>query len=84
VAIDDMQWLDRASERALEFAARRLPAQVGLLLRADPLATATRRSASTAPYRNGQLESIVPGPFSLAALHHLIRNRLGTAPAAPR
>ena len=32
VAIDDVQWVDAASERALEFAARRLPAQLGLLL----------------------------------------------------
>src|SRR5438445_894480 len=83
MAIDDVQWLDRASERALEFAARRLPAQVGLLL--------TRRSAGDgdAPLgldralSEGQLESIVPGPFSLAALHHLIRSRLGMAPARP-
>ena len=32
MAIDDVQWVDAASERALEFAARRLPAQMGLLL----------------------------------------------------
>ena len=32
VAIDDVQWVDAASERALEFAARRLPAQLGLLV----------------------------------------------------
>ena len=34
VAIDDVQWLDRASARGLEFAARRLPAGVRLLARA--------------------------------------------------
>jgi AAA ATPase domain len=32
LAIDDVQWLDSASERALSFAARRLPPRVGLLL----------------------------------------------------
>jgi DNA-binding CsgD family transcriptional regulator len=32
IAIDDVQWLDRASERALEFALRRLPEASGVLL----------------------------------------------------
>jgi len=32
VAIDDVQWLDAASEQALAFAARRLPSRLGLLL----------------------------------------------------
>ena len=32
VAVDDVQWLDAASARALEFVARRLPPRVGLLL----------------------------------------------------
>ena len=37
LAIDDVQWLDRASARALEFAVRRLPPRVNLLVtqRAD-------------------------------------------------
>lgn len=32
VAVDDVQWLDRASERALEFAARRLPTRLGIVV----------------------------------------------------
>ena len=32
VAIDDVQWVDLASRRALEFVARRLPASLGLLV----------------------------------------------------
>ena len=83
VAIDDVQWLDRASERALEFAARRLPAKLGLLL--------TRRSdggdepplALDRALHDGRLETIVLGPLTVAALHHLIRTRLGTAPPRP-
>jgi predicted ATPase len=41
IAIDDVQWLDRASERALEYLARRLPLRVGMLV--------TRRKAGEAP-----------------------------------
>ena len=69
----------RASTRALEFAARRLPAGIGLLL--------THRSGASAEAPLGldrglpeeQRETVVLGPLSLAALHHLLRNnRLGT------
>jgi hypothetical protein len=83
LGIDDVQWVDRASERSLAFAARRLPERVGLLL--------TRRSdgGSEAPLGveralpEEQLEMIVPGPLSPGALHHLLRDRLGTAPRRP-
>jgi DNA-binding CsgD family transcriptional regulator len=83
VAIDDVQWLDQASARALEFAARRLPPNVGLLL--------TRRSDSEgeAPLaldrtlRDLQFKTLVPRPLSLAGIHHVIANRFGTAPARP-
>ena len=48
VAVDDVQWLDPASERALEFAARRLPSRVGLLLTLRAEAAARCRSSSIA------------------------------------
>ena len=57
VAIDDLHWLDPASQQALAFAVRRLPARVGLLLtrrveREEPLPLglerALTRNASTA------------------------------------
>ena len=32
IAIDDAQWMDRASRRALEFSARRLPRRVGVVV----------------------------------------------------
>jgi DNA-binding CsgD family transcriptional regulator len=83
VAIDDMQWLDRASARALEFAVRRLPPRVNLLVtqRADsmdepPLGLAEELA-------EGSLERIGLGPLSVAALHHLIRAQLGAAPSRP-
>jgi DNA-binding NarL/FixJ family response regulator len=83
VAVDDVQWLDRASERAVEFAVRRLPASVGLL--------ATRRSegADDAPLGlsralpNRSVARVTLGPLSLAALHQLIRTQLGTVPPRP-
>jgi hypothetical protein len=83
VAVDDVQWLDRASERALAFAARRLSPAVGLVL--------TRRGegGEEPPLGLGRallgerLQRLVPGPLSLASLHHLIRSRLGQALPRP-
>src|SRR5438105_2871658 len=83
VAVDDVQWLDAASARVLEFAARRLPAGVGMLL--------TRRSEGEPELPLGlgrwlpheRVERLVPGPLSLGALHHLIRGRLGSELARP-
>jgi DNA-binding NarL/FixJ family response regulator len=82
VAIDDVQWVDLASQRALEFAARRLPASLGLLV--------TRRSdgAAAAPLdldralAPDSLQRVVLASLSLASLHHILRERLGST--APR
>lgn len=84
VALDDVQWLDRASQRALEFAARRLPPGLGLLV--------TRRSAAggEAPLALGRalpeerLVRLGLGPFSVAALHQLLRRRLGATLTRPQ
>lgn len=84
IAVDDVQWLDSASARALEFAARRLPAQAGLLLtrRSDgPQETPLHLDRALPEER---LLRIVPTPLSLGALHHLIESRLGTAPPRPK
>ncbi len=83
VAIDDVQWLDPASERALTFALRRAPAGIGILL--------ARRSGSDEAlvkelehgFRQGRLEQVDVGPLSLAGLHHLLALHLGHAPARP-
>ena len=83
LAIDDAQWLDRASLRSLEFAVRRLPPRISLLVtqRADsrnapPLGLAEE-------LRDESLEQVQLGPLSVAALHHMIRTRLGTVPSRP-
>jgi DNA-binding CsgD family transcriptional regulator len=82
LAVDDLQWLDRASERVLEFVARRLPARVGLFL--------TRRSdrgdlplALSSALPDTVVERVVLGRLSLAALQHMIKNQLGWVPPRP-
>jgi DNA-binding NarL/FixJ family response regulator len=77
VAIDDAQWLDRASAAGLEFAARRLPAGVKLLL--------ARRPGAGSPLglERGSLTRIEVGPLSLGGLHHLLGAHLGAAPPRP-
>jgi DNA-binding CsgD family transcriptional regulator len=83
VAIDDAQWVDLASRRALEFAVRRLPAQLRLLV--------TRRSEGAAEVPldldralpPDAFQRVVLGSLSLASLHHIVRERLGTSPTRP-
>ena len=78
IALDDIQWLDAASALVLQLAVRRLrDERVGLL--------ATRRSGSgpAAPlelaraFREERFQRMTVGPLSLAALHSLLRERLG-------
>ena len=82
VAVDDIQWLDPASERVLAFAAPRLPAGVRLLLarRHD----ATGKGAEQ--LRDLSLDvavRVVLGPLSLASLRHLIHERTGWSVPRP-
>ena len=75
VAVDDVQWLDVPSRRALAFAARRLAdASVGILVTQrgdgpDPLDLA--RTFDEARFGELRLD-----PLSLGALAHLLRARL--------
>ena len=76
LAIDDVQWLDAASEDAVVFALRRVERPVALLL-------ARRLAAGIAPSR---LENVVTdavtvpiGPLSIGAVQRLIRERLDRA-----
>jgi DNA-binding CsgD family transcriptional regulator len=77
LAIDDLQWLDTSSRLVIEFAARRMPAGVGLLatLRTDPSAPA---NASWVQLRDPQaVRRMVLPPFGLASLRELLLARLG-------
>jgi DNA-binding CsgD family transcriptional regulator len=79
VAIDDAQWLDSTSARALEFALRRVnDARLGVL--------AARRSASPPTRERLELadaDRLVLGPLSLAAVHGLLKARLGRSLPRP-
>ncbi|HYS31818.1 MAG TPA: AAA family ATPase [Streptosporangiaceae bacterium] len=78
VAIDDLHWLDRSSARVLAFAARRLGRlPVGLL-------ACERIGADRKPgleieqaLADGQVARVVLGPLGTAALHEVVKIRLG-------
>jgi DNA-binding CsgD family transcriptional regulator len=78
VAIDDVQWLDRATARVLEFAARRLEGHpVGFFL---SLRTSSGGSAPLGLDRSLDHEHLDyrrVGALSAGALHQLIKARLG-------
>jgi DNA-binding CsgD family transcriptional regulator len=82
VAVDDIQWLDPASERVLAFAAPRLPVGVRLLL-------ARRHDAAGkgAEHLRGLSPEVAVrvglGPLSLASLRHLIHDRTGWSVPRP-
>jgi DNA-binding CsgD family transcriptional regulator len=83
VAIDDVQWVDLASRRALEFAVRRLPAQLRLLVtrRGEGAADVPLELDRALP--PGAFQRVVLGSLSLASLHHIVRERLGASPTRP-
>jgi DNA-binding CsgD family transcriptional regulator len=74
VAVDDVQWLDSSSARALAFALRRLMEKNVRVLLARRLIAAAEVSdlESALP-----LEHVEIGPLSVGAVHRLLRDRLG-------
>jgi predicted ATPase len=77
IAIDDLQWLDASSRRALEFAARRLRSEtIGWVATAragqpEPADALAKALAET------WLENLELGGLPLVALERLLRDRLG-------
>lgn len=75
VAVDDVQWLDASSSSALAFAARRLDADVRVLL--------ARRLDGGGPteleqsFDGDRLQRLSVGPLSAGALHRFLHERLG-------
>jgi DNA-binding CsgD family transcriptional regulator len=84
IAIDDGQWLDAASGRALEFAVRRLgDARVGILVsvrREGPDPSTEPLAAALGPER---CRRVPVGPLSLGALHQLLLKSLGSVFVRP-
>jgi DNA-binding CsgD family transcriptional regulator len=85
VGIDDVQWLDRPSRRALEFALRRLGSSRVGVVAAERLVDGSR-SAPTSLARvldDVGAERVELGPLSLGALHAVVRAALGRVPPRP-
>ena len=82
VAVDDVQWLDRASAGVLEFVIHRLAGEpVGVL--------ATSRTGEATPLDldrilpPGQLRRLVVGPLSVGSLQPILRRQLGVTFSRP-
>ncbi len=76
VAIDDVQWLDPSSSRALVFALRRLDASPVSLLLARRPANGAPRSEVEQALGAGRVQHLVVGPLSVGALHGFLRDRV--------
>lgn len=76
LAIDDLQWVDRSSAGAIEFAVRRLSSRVGVLatLRAEERGDSGPSLRLLDPHATQRLRV---GPLSLGALHGVLRERIG-------
>ncbi len=78
VAIDDVQWLDADSARAIAFAAVRTSPAVSFLVAVrtdDPSLLPLGLGRAVDPARCLRIR---PGPLSLAGVHHLLRQSLST------
>ncbi|MDX6490796.1 MAG: hypothetical protein QOD43_1041, partial [Gaiellaceae bacterium] len=77
VAVDDLQWLDRASARVLDFALRRLGDDLlGLVASNRPGGDSSTWDLERA-LPASRLTRIHVGPLTLAALHEVLKLRLG-------
>jgi DNA-binding CsgD family transcriptional regulator len=77
VAIDDLQWIDRASARVLEFVVRRLDGlPVGVVACERNSDHGTRLDPGRALPRD-RYTRLTLGPLSLGALHQVLKQQLG-------
>jgi DNA-binding CsgD family transcriptional regulator len=78
VAVDDLQWLDRASARVLAFAVRRLGRLPVGVLACERIGSGGRPRLEIEPaLPEGRVTRLVLGPLGETALHEIIRMRLG-------
>jgi DNA-binding CsgD family transcriptional regulator len=73
VAVDDLQWLDRSSQAALAYAARRLQDRVTVLLARRP----GPRSAVEAAFGDERVDRLVVRSTTLAGTRQILASRLG-------
>ncbi|MGA8426002.1 MAG: AAA family ATPase, partial [Candidatus Dormiibacterota bacterium] len=87
LAVDDLQWMDRASARALAFALSRVRTQAVRCLATVRLEGARRDSAALAAMdstlERERWRRIQIGPLSVAALHRVLVSTLGQPIARP-
>jgi len=76
VAVDDLPWLDRPSQRALRFALRRLSPRPAALVSCRP-------PLDIAALDLDDAHRIALTPLGVGALHHVIRARLGATLSRP-
>ena len=77
VAIDDVQWFDASSERALAFALRRLETSPVRLLLARRPVDRPQPSGLEQALAAEDVRRLPIGPLSAGALHRFLRDRLG-------
>ncbi len=84
LAVDDLQWLDRPSQAALEFALRRMTGRrIGFLCSVRTGAGPGFSSGLERALEESGAARVQIGPLSVGALHNLILERLGQALARP-
>ena len=77
IAVDDVQWLDSASMRALEYAVRRLEREpVGLLTSTRVPGGEVGGSELVRAFDGRRVERIVVGPLTMAAVYEVVRGEL--------
>jgi DNA-binding CsgD family transcriptional regulator len=76
IAVDDVQWLDPSSSRALGFALRRLDGRHVLLLLTRRLVEGGRQSELERALPPDRVRRLIVGPLSVGALHRFLRDRL--------
>jgi DNA-binding CsgD family transcriptional regulator len=76
IAVDDVQWLDPSSSRALGFALRRLDASPVILVLARRLVEGAQQSELERALGPDRVRRLIVGPLSVGALHRFLRDRL--------